>query len=65
MSTHNVCYVFKNTKIRYTPANPSFSTKKGFMGVYFSRTYFPDGMPLEFEKQVQTNRFYKSFFLFL
>ena len=24
-STHNVCFGSKNKKIRYTPANPSFS----------------------------------------
>ena len=32
----------KNKKNRYTPANPRFSIKVGFKGVYFSWTCFPD-----------------------
>ena len=32
----------KNKKNRNTPANPTFSYKYGFKGVYISRTCFPD-----------------------
>ena len=32
----------KNKKNRYTPANPSFSHKVGFKGVYIPRTCFSD-----------------------
>ena len=32
----------KTNKIRYTPANPSFTIKVGFKKVYFSWTRFPD-----------------------
>ena len=34
----------KNKKIRYTPANPSFSIRVGFKGVYISQTCFSDGV---------------------
>ena len=32
----------KNKKNRYTPVNPSLLNKKGYEGVYFSWTCFPD-----------------------
>ena len=32
----------KNKKNRYTPANPNFTIKVGFTGVFIARTCFPD-----------------------
>ena len=38
----------KNKKNRYTPANPSFYyIKQGFMGVFKTRTCFPDDKIIE------------------